>query len=704
MSPGAGRRGRRVRPDRPKVALRNGSQRGASVAVPVLLVLAMGFLSANADPFPPDPPFDPRPLMRGVQQSYNGGTLSFSVIGEAKNGCSANPIFDYIDQNRPSDFSATMGDMVRYPPAWENFEPLAECAGWFMRSHPTWPAIGDQEQQPNYYNFYGLPTDSFAFDMGPARFVFLSYFDPPNVDGGLSGKYPTEETPVLNYDTNITRTLRDTLEQATAQDKHIFVFSHVQYYSSGSGTKYYCCSPPSSIVNMYAANNVRIVFQADNPGYSTSLRNGVYYIRSSGARLNPKFYSHVEIDGATVSHTALEVDGSVMDTLTINGTTPDGTPPATPGGLSAAISGVDQIQLDWSSSSDPDSGISRYNIYRDGLLIAHSEATSFIDAGLIEATTYTYAVSAENHAGLKSTNSASVAATTGADVTPPTLVLVSARGIDTQVTLVFSEPLEQISAESSSNYILDGGISVSSATLGSDLLTVTLSTSPLSEGVNYTLGVSNVRDRASTPNSIAAGTTENFDFQALFDVLVSISDGGDDVEEESTGTVDARSGDLELVVDGSDTQTVGLRFLGVGVPQGAVVTNASVQFTVDEVDTAAAALVIEGEAADDAASFGQVSPRSRTSASVAWAPPAWGTVGEAGPDQRTPNLAAVVQEIVNRPGWSSGSALALIFTGSGTRTAESFDGNSFAAPTLHIEYRISVPDDPPTPPTGLSVQ
>ena len=36
--------------------------------------------------------------------------------------------------------------------------------------------------------------------------------------------------------------------------------------------------------------------------------------------------------------------------------------------------------------------------------------------------------------------------------------------------------------------------------------------------------------------------------------------------------------------------------------------------------------------------------------------------GEAGPSQRTPNLAAVVQEVVDRPGWASGNALAIMVT------------------------------------------
>ena len=46
----------------------------------------------------------------------------------------------------------------------------------------------------------------------------------------------------------------------------------------------------------------------------------------------------------------------------------------------------------------------------------------------------------------------------------------------------------------------------------------------------------------------------------------------------------------------------------------------------------------------------------------------------------------MIGQIVARPGWASGNALALVVTGTGTRIAESFDGGAARAPVLHIEY------------------
>ena len=124
------------------------------------------------------------------------------------------------------------------------------------------------------------------------------------------------------------------------------------------------------------------------------------------------------------------------------------------------------------------------------------------------------------------------------------------------------------------------------------------------------------------------------------------------------------------------------------VPKGATITNAYVQFTVDEVTTAAASLIVAGQATDNATTFTtalrNISSRARTSAITAWAPAGWPTVGVAGEAQRTSNLSAVAQEIVNRTGWAEGNAMAFIITGNGKRTAEAFEGT--AKPVLHIEY------------------
>ncbi|MEE9608500.1 MAG: hypothetical protein V3U03_12235, partial [Myxococcota bacterium] len=168
----------------------------------------------------------------------------------------------------------------------------------------------------------------------------------------------------------------------------------------------------------------------------------------------------------------------------------------------------------------------------------------------------------------------------------------------------------------------------------------------------------------------------------------------DDAEEDEQGGVNRSSSDLELVFAGGN-QTVGIRFNGVSVPAGATIHEAYLQFQVDETGADPTSLTLEGEAADLAAPFldatADISSRPRTVAFVPWNPAPWPSVGEAGPDQQTPDLSLVIQEIVDRPGWSSGNALAILITGTGQRVAESFDGDANGAPLLHVRYVMDGP-------------
>jgi len=174
-------------------------------------------------------------------------------------------------------------------------------------------------------------------------------------------------------------------------------------------------------------------------------------------------------------------------------------------------------------------------------------------------------------------------------------------------------------------------------------------------------------------------------------VDIRVAASNDDAEQAPNGSVSLTSSDLELVTDGSNIQTVGMRFAAVAIPQGRTIVAAYVQFQVDEATTVATNLRIDGQADDTAAVFmpatNDISSRPRTAAFVNWSPASWPTVGAATDDQRTPSLVLVIQEIVSQPDWASGHALALIVTGTGARVAEAFDGLPAAAPLLHVEYQ-----------------
>ena len=173
-----------------------------------------------------------------------------------------------------------------------------------------------------------------------------------------------------------------------------------------------------------------------------------------------------------------------------------------------------------------------------------------------------------------------------------------------------------------------------------------------------------------------------------------INSGSDDVEEQQGGTMYLNSSDLELVDDGLTNQTVGMIFRGIDVEQGAEITKAYIQFTTDEVSTDICNLTIDGEDTDNPLDFttnvNNVSGRAKTVASVNWNPGNWNNVGESSVDQKTPDIKAVIQEIVNRVGWDAGSSINVMITGSGRRTAESYESGANTAPVLVIEYATGI--------------
>ncbi len=171
----------------------------------------------------------------------------------------------------------------------------------------------------------------------------------------------------------------------------------------------------------------------------------------------------------------------------------------------------------------------------------------------------------------------------------------------------------------------------------------------------------------------------------------------DDAEETVTNhAVSLTSTDLELVVD-TTNQEVGVRFVNVGIPAKAAIASAYLKFygrTGENINGNPIALTIKGQAADNAAAFtsavSNIAARAGTVAAVPWSPANW-VDGEAGTNAQTPELKAVVQEIVSRSGWVANNAMAFKITGSGARRAWSFNGNSNAAPQLIVQWSTTTP-------------
>ncbi|WP_319525032.1 PilC/PilY family type IV pilus protein [uncultured Desulfosarcina sp.] len=155
-----------------------------------------------------------------------------------------------------------------------------------------------------------------------------------------------------------------------------------------------------------------------------------------------------------------------------------------------------------------------------------------------------------------------------------------------------------------------------------------------------------------------------------------------------------------LVYDtGSSPSRVGLRF-SVNIPKNATITNAYIEFEANATSSYTSGLytygtppgetdfVIVAENTDDAqiydTSANNIADRSYYSTSVAWDDEEHWT---AGTKYQTPNLAALIQTIVNRAGWTAGSSIAFKITGTGKRDARAYDyGDHTHGPVLVVTF------------------
>jgi hypothetical protein len=141
----------------------------------------------------------------------------------------------------------------------------------------------------------------------------------------------------------------------------------------------------------------------------------------------------------------------------------------------------------------------------------------------------------------------------------------------------------------------------------------------------------------------------------------------------------------------------------VAIPPGATVTNAYIQFTSSDSGSGQATHAIYAEAADNPSTFVadqlNISTRTLTDASASWSPDDWTAAELAGTAQRTPDLSAVIQEIIDRDGWVESNSVAFIIEYEidepdtfNVRHAYTYDADPAKAALLFVQYTTnSVP-------------
>lgn len=166
-----------------------------------------------------------------------------------------------------------------------------------------------------------------------------------------------------------------------------------------------------------------------------------------------------------------------------------------------------------------------------------------------------------------------------------------------------------------------------------------------------------------------------------------------------------RIGNLSGVISG-----VSFRFTNVTIGQGSTITSAKITFRASNTRSSQnLVLRIYGVAEDNTGEF-TTSPiddartRSHTSAVVNWS----ATVSiTSGTDFDSPDITSIIQEIVNRAGWSSGNALAISIEDNGTGSNNYINDTDYGTDSAHsalltIVYSGSSPSASVSPSSSIS--
>ncbi|MBN2091730.1 Ig-like domain-containing protein, partial [candidate division KSB1 bacterium] len=183
----------------------------------------------------------------------------------------------------------------------------------------------------------------------------------------------------------------------------------------------------------------------------------------------------------------------------------------------SAILKAESLKLLWDQNRETD--LKGYKIYYG---TATGKYSSHIDVGKMTTytlnnlnanTTYYFVLTAYDSAGNESAYSKEVSGTTRAvDTTPPQIQLCRINSA-TQIDVTFSEAVTKESAETIANYSINNGIQVLKAQLdGSQFQLVHLTTSAHQTEGDYTLTISNIKDRYNPPNTIMANSTVVYNF------------------------------------------------------------------------------------------------------------------------------------------------------------------------------------------------
>lgn len=212
-------------------------------------------------------------------------------------------------------------------------------------------------------------------------------------------------------------------------------------------------------------------------------------------------------------------------------------------------------------------------------------------------------------------------------------------------------------------------------------------TGVLATATNVNVGLMRFSNRGGPILYPVSYIDQVIDAQQTYSITASNNDA-----HEINGVVTTDSEALTLT-SGTDDVTAGLRFEDVLIPQGAQINSAYIRLFSAGLETTDAGMNIFGELAENSAEFeassNDLSSRTKTAISVEWDSDHSFPISDS--SLVTPDISAVIQEVVDQSVWCGGNALSVLFTSledelSSLKKVLSVDSGGGLTPQLVVDY------------------
>ena len=366
-----------------------------------------------------------------------GQPFVVAAAGDGASGqTSESDVVNLISSWNPNLF-LYLGDVYENGRAMEfdNWYGKPGTAGTYGQFYPiSDPAIGNHEYVGSdisgYEWYWNNVPHYYSYDAGGWHFVSLDNISKFIGSSPSNANYKAE-TNWLNSDLNKNK-LACTIvyyhepmfnvgPEGTATNTagiwQILAQHHVTIALNGHDHDYQRWVPLDANGNPSATGVTEFVSGAGGHGHQSQV--------NTDSRLAASDFTHygalrLALGSAGASYQFVTTSGTTVDSGSIpcegTGAT-DTTPPSQPQNLTAAAVSRTQVRLSWDASTD-NVGVTSYDIYRDGNLLASSAPPAgYLDQSVQAGTTYSYSVVAKDAAGNASQPSNTASVTTPTDST-----------------------------------------------------------------------------------------------------------------------------------------------------------------------------------------------------------------------------------------------------------------------------------------------